>query len=214
MRDPMPRHRERTARADFAHAKQNRAIREKNREMTLCVTEDHVTEAARSCPSRLTVGVRAAFELHSSRPGVPSQASENLTVFNSAVLDGRSDWRSSPPAEKVRGFYRRVGGKSRPAATKSQPASHFFEAFTLSSNGDCSGECKKMAARASGALKPPDQRIFRRRLRRRQAAGIRLTWAAAIRQPSSVRSHTWLCRPVMREPGRWNSVLAVAMSRP
>ena len=35
---------------------------------------------------------------------MPSQASENLTVFNSAGLDGRSDWRSSPPAEKVRVF--------------------------------------------------------------------------------------------------------------
>jgi hypothetical protein len=39
----------RTQRVLTTRAKRNRAIRE-FREMTLCVTEDHVTEAARSCP--------------------------------------------------------------------------------------------------------------------------------------------------------------------
>ena len=44
----------------------------------------------------------------------------------------------------------------------------------------------------------------------RRGAGIKLTWAAAMRQPSTLRTQTWLCLPVTLDPARWNSVLAVA----
>ena len=80
--------------------------------------------------SHLTVGVRAAFELHSSRRGVPSQASENPTVFNSAA-----DWAAVPTGEahrlpkKCAGFIGGTGGsqgrlqqkRSLPATSSTQP---------------------------------------------------------------------------------------------
>ena len=40
------------------------------------------------------------------------------------------------------------------------------------------------------------------------------TWAATMRQPSGVRSQVWLCRPVLLEPWRRNSQLAVPKSWP
>ena len=86
--------------------------------------------------SHLTVGVRAAFELHSSRRGVPSQASENPAVFNSAA-----DWAAVPTGKahrlpkKCAGFIGSDGRKSRPTATKTRPASDFFDATVPTTNG-------------------------------------------------------------------------------
>jgi hypothetical protein len=40
------------------------------------------------------------------------------------------------------------------------------------------------------------------------------TWAEATFQPSGVRIQVWLWRPILSEPSRWNSTLAMAKSAP
>jgi hypothetical protein len=59
----------------------------------------------------------AASELHSSRPGrfanPVKRACLSTTYFQHGLPNGRSDWRSSPPAAKSARFYRRSGTKSR-----------------------------------------------------------------------------------------------------
>jgi hypothetical protein len=77
-------------------------------------------------PSHLTVGVRAAFELHSSRPVVFSQRVDNLAVFNPSRRTAVPTGEAHRLPKKVRGFYRRDGGKSRPATIKSLPARYFL----------------------------------------------------------------------------------------
>src|SRR5262249_30090684 len=56
----------------------------------------------------------AASELHSSRPvgSHPVERACLSTAYN-GFANGRSDWRSSPPAAKSARFYRRSGTKSR-----------------------------------------------------------------------------------------------------
>ncbi len=61
----------------------------------------------------------AAFELHSSRPGVSGNPAKRACLSTMYLPNGRSDGRSSPPAAKSSRFYRRGGAKSRPAAAKS-----------------------------------------------------------------------------------------------
>jgi hypothetical protein len=60
----------------------------------------------------------AAFELHSSRRGVSRKSAESTGLSGAYLQNGRSDWQSSPPAEKVRGIYRCKPAKSRLAAAK------------------------------------------------------------------------------------------------
>jgi len=66
----------------------------------------------------------AASELHSSRPGIVAIASKELVfqqlIFQRRLPNGRSDWRSSPPAAKSARFYRCGSTKSRPPAAKLQ----------------------------------------------------------------------------------------------
>src|SRR5215470_12555080 len=60
------------------------------------------------------------------------------------------------------------------------------------------------------------------RLRREQlswpgaayAVGRKETWALTTRHPSGMRTQVWLCRPRGPDSVRWNSVFAVARSRP
>src|SRR3984893_16918991 len=61
----------------------------------------------------------AAFELHSSRPGVSGNPAKRTCLSTIYLPNGRSDGRSSPPAAKSPRFYRRSGAKSRPAAANS-----------------------------------------------------------------------------------------------
>jgi hypothetical protein len=100
------------------------AIRARLR-IDVSVTEDHDTAAfgaAAVMPSHLTVRCqRQRLSFIHRGPKCPQSRQKSLS-FNDLLPNGRSDWRSSPPAAKSPRFYRRGGAKSRPIAAKSQRA--------------------------------------------------------------------------------------------